>query len=117
MISDPITLTWNTGAREGTAVLDVNGPLTLNNLFSFQDEVARVKPQLLIVDLSRCPYVDSAGLGSLINTYVAVEKRAGKFLLAGANPRVTALLETAKVHLLLKNFPTAQAAEESLPGR
>jgi len=115
MISDPINLAWNTGAREDTAVLDVNGPLTLNNLFSFQDEVARVKPQLLIIDLTNCPYIDSAGLGSLINTYVAAEKRGGKLLLAGVNNRVAALLETAKVHLLLKSFPTAQAAEESLP--
>lgn len=105
MLSDPLNLTWNTGANEGTAILDVNGPLTLNNLFSFQDEVVRVKPQLLILDLTHCPYIDSAGLGSLINTYVSAEKRGGKLFLCGVNNRVAALLETAKVHLLLKSFP------------
>ena len=109
-----MSLAWKSGNSQDTAILQVTGPLTINNLFSFQDEVARVKSRVLIIDLTACPYVDSAGLGTLINTYVAAEKRNGKFLLCGANNRVTALLETAKVHMLLKNCANAAEAEQSV---
>jgi anti-sigma B factor antagonist len=115
MRSEPLTLTWKAGDQEGTSILEVAGPLIMNNLFSFQEEVARVKPQVLIIDLSGSPYMDSAGLGSLLNTYVSTEKRGGKFLLSGVNERIYALLETTKVHVLLKPFPTVKAAQESLP--
>ncbi len=114
MRSEPLTLIWKTGEREGTSILEVRGPLVMNNLFSFQDEVARVQPQVLIVDLSKSPYMDSAGLGSLLNSYVSTEKRGGKFLLAGVNERIGALLEMTKVHLILKSFATPRAAEDSL---
>lgn len=114
MRSEPLILTWKTGQQEGTSILEVNGPLVMNNLFSFQEEVAREKPQVLIVDLSGSAYMDSAGLGSLLNTYVSTEKRGGKLLLSGVNERIQALLEMTKVHVLLKTFATPAAAEESL---
>lgn len=114
MRSEPLTLTWKTGQQEGTSILEVNGPLVMNNLFSFQEETARERPQVLIIDLSGSPYMDSAGLGSLLNTYVSTEKRGAKFLLSGVNERITALLEMTKVHVLLKTFPTAADAEQSL---
>ena len=114
MRSEPLTLKWKTGEQEGTSILEVAGPLVMNNLFSFQEEVARTKPQVLIIDLTASPYMDSAGLGSLLNTYVSTEKRGGIFLLCGVNERIYALLEVTKVHVLLKTFPTVKAAEESL---
>lgn len=117
MRSEPLTLTWKTGQREGTSILVVNGPLVMNNLFSFQEEMAREKPLVLIIDLSGSEYMDSAGLGSLLNTFVSTEKRGATFLLSGVNERITALLEMTKVHVLLKTFPSTAAAEQSLSSR
>jgi anti-sigma B factor antagonist len=58
--------------------------------------------------------MDSAGLGLLMNTYVSAEKNGRTLLLAGANERINALLQTTKVHLILKNYRTAADAEASV---
>lgn len=108
----PLTITADS-RRDGVIVLSLNGPLTLQNIFAFQEEVARREPQLLIIDLTESPYMDSAGLGSLMNAYVHAKKNGRKLVLAGANMRVNALLETTKVHLILKNYATIADAETS----
>src|SRR5690348_1609160 len=43
----PLTITAD-GRREGVTVLSLNGPLTLQNIFAFQEELGRHEPQLLI---------------------------------------------------------------------
>ena len=48
-------------------------------------------PQVLILDFSETPYMDSAGLGLVMNSYVWRSGR--KLLLAGVNERVSELFE------------------------
>lgn len=102
----PLTVTASSGKGRDVAILALHGPLTLPNIFPFQDEVARHEPQLLVIDLTHTPYIDSAGLGSLMNAYVHAQKNGRRLVLAGANARVTALLEMTKVQLILKNYAT-----------
>ena len=59
----PLTVTVKSGQHEGTTILVLTGPLTLQNSFDFQNELARHKPAVLIIDLTESPYMDSAGLG------------------------------------------------------
>lgn len=107
-------LTMTAGKEEdGIAVLHLEGPLTLQNIFTFQNEIAKYQSQLLVIDLSDSPYMDSAGLGSLMNAYIHAQKSGRKLLLVGANTRVTALLEMTKVHLILKNYATVADAVSS----
>ena len=63
------------------------------------------------MDMSKVPYMDSAGLGVIMNYYVAAQGGGRTFLLAGVNERVRALLEMTKVDSVLKIFPTLEAAE------
>jgi anti-anti-sigma factor len=102
------------GTHDGTVVMSLVGPLTLSNMFGLQDELRALKPQVLILDLSGSPYMDSAGLGLLMNCYVAAEGAGRKFFLTGVNNRVTALLDLTKVTNILKTFASVEAAEASL---
>lgn len=111
MRDEPLTVTANSGKGQGVTVLVLNGPLTLPNIFPFQEKVAQLEARVLIVDLTEVPYMDSAGLGSLTNTYVRAKKNGRQVVLAGANERVIALLEMTKVQLLLKNYATVAEAE------
>ena len=113
MHDQPLQITPAPGRHADVVILSIDGPLTLQNLFAFQQEMATHKPQVLIVDLTRSSYMDSAGLGALMNCYVSAEKNGRRLLLAGANYRILALMETTKVNTLLKNFPTAEEAEAS----
>ena len=114
MRDEPLAVTAKNGVHEGTMILVLQGPLTLQNTFDFQQDLAQHKPAVLILDLTESPYMDSAGLGLVMNGYVSAEKNGRKLLLAGANDRVKALLETTRVDLILKNYATATDAEASV---
>ncbi len=107
----PLTVTVSNGSREGVTILALHGPLTLQNGFEFQNDLARHKPAVLILDLTDSPYMDSAGLGQLMNYYVSAEKNGRKLLLAGVNERIRALLQMTRVDALLKNYATVAEAE------
>jgi anti-anti-sigma factor len=100
----------NEGQRPGTIIIRLDGPLTLGNMFSFQTEVRTLQPPTTVFDLSSSEYMDSAGLGVLVNYYVSAERNGRKVALVGVNVRVHALLEMARVDKLLGVFPTIEEA-------
>lgn len=106
----PLTFSSSEIDRPGIVVMKLTGPLTLRNMFVFQSELSTNKPPMMVFDLSDVPYMDSAGIGVLINYYVSAEQNARKMALAGANERIEALLELTKVQNLLRNFDTVEEA-------
>jgi anti-anti-sigma factor len=105
-----LVYTINEGTREGTVIVRLDGPLTLGNMFKIQDELRAIHPPVTIFDLSNCDYMDSAGLGVLVNFYVSAEKNGRKIGLAGVNERIQALLEMTRVTALLGVFSTVDEA-------
>ena len=105
-----MTYSSSESGQDGIVVMKLVGPLVLRNIFSFQTELATNKPPVMIFDLSEVPYMDSAGIGVLINYYVAAEKNGRRMALVGANERVQALLVLTKVQALLRNFATVEEA-------
>jgi anti-sigma B factor antagonist len=114
MRDEPLTYSFTDGKREGTRILKLAGPLTISTMFGFQNEFRSATPQAMIVDLSETTYMDSAGLGLIMNYYVAAMDNGRKMLLAGVNDRIKALFEMTKVSGVLPVFPTVEAAEASL---
>jgi anti-anti-sigma factor len=110
----PLTYTYTAGKSDGTMILKLTGPLTLSTMFGFQNEFRAMTPKVLIMDLSETTYMDSAGLGLLMNYYVAAQDHGRKLLLASVNERVAALFEMTKVQGVLTSFPTVEVAEASL---
>ncbi|MDE3104393.1 MAG: STAS domain-containing protein [Acidobacteriota bacterium] len=101
------------GKAEGTIILKLNGPLTLSNMFTFQNEFRSLKPACLIVDMTDVPYMDSAGLGLLMNAFVLAQDEHRRFLVAGVNARIMALLEMTHTDQVLALYPTVDEAEAS----
>jgi anti-sigma B factor antagonist len=114
MRDEPLTHSFSAGTRPGTTILKLVGPLTISTMFGFQNELRAVQTDVLIIDLSETPYMDSAGLGLIMNSHVAATDRGGKLLLAGVNDRVKSLFEMTKVQGLLVIFPSVPEAEASL---
>jgi anti-sigma B factor antagonist len=113
-----LTVSSHAGRHPETIILELLGPLTLPNIFTFQDRLAFLKANTLIralvIDLTHTPYMDSAGIGCIINCYVSTQKNEQKFYLAGANERIGALLETARVDKLIRSYPTVDDVERTL---
>ena len=105
-----LVYTINEGPREGSVIVRLDGPLTLGNIFTFQSELRAIHPPLTVFDLTKSEYMDSAGLGVIVNYYVSAEKNGRKMALAGVNERVAALLDMTHVKTLLRVFPTVDEA-------
>ena len=102
-------------AGEGSdqGILCLKGPLTAENLDPFQNAIRRERSSTVILDFSDVPYVDSAGLGSLVSAYVTGLKAGRRMALSGVNDRVLRLLEITKTESLFLIFPTAEIALEA----
>lgn len=108
-----MSFTQRPGSRNGVEILSLSGPFTLGNMFQLQRTLQQLNPPYLIFDITNVPYMDSAGLGLLVNTYVSAQKNGRKIAVAGTTPRIMALFEMTRVDNLLPLYPTADAAEAS----
>ena len=97
MQQDLLTVQTREGKTADTRILQFEGPLTLSNLFMFQAELRKVDSPVTILDLTGVPYMDSAGLGVIMNVFVSAQGAGRKFILTGVNDRVRSLLEMTKV--------------------
>jgi anti-sigma B factor antagonist len=98
-------------------VLCLRGPLTKENILSFQNAIRREEASdTVIIDFSDVPYVDSSGLGSLVTVYLSRQKLGRGVALTGVNDRVFHLLEITKLDGLFLIFPTIDDALAALTG-
>jgi anti-sigma B factor antagonist len=108
----PLSIERLKGKSFGSRLIRLTGPLTLKNLFEFQTELRSGQPPLLtILDLTAVPYMDSAGMGAVLNYYVHCEKNGIKLVCAGVSARVFELFKLTHVDSLLTVVPTAEDAE------
>ena len=110
----PFTCTAKIHGDKDLSILTLAGPCTLPNLFDFQKALKSAITTNILIDFSASEYMDSAGLGALMNFYVSTTRHQRKLLLAGLNYRLQAMLESTRVHTLLTTFPTVEAALASL---
>lgn len=93
-------------------ILRLTGPLTLSTLFEFQSVVRADRSRSLIVDLTNVPYIDSAGIGSLVGAYVSRQKDRS-LTLVGTSSRVREALRITKVEQFFRMMDTLDQALQS----
>ncbi len=105
------------GARSGDTILSCTGPFTIQTLFSFQGALREIGPaRLLIVDLTKVPYIDSAGLGALVGAFVSGRKLDRRIVLVGAGERVTALIRMSNLEQFFPLYISRAEAESASAG-
>jgi anti-sigma B factor antagonist len=101
-----------TSDREsGARLIQLHGPLTLTTLYDFQDAVREDRTKALLLDVSDVPYMDSAGLGSVISAFVSCQGSQRGFAMFGVSDRIQQLLDLTRVSGLLPCFATLEDAE------
>ena len=98
-------------------ILDVSGNVTLNDgAEQVRDKVRSVLQQgqkFLLVNLSKVSYMDSAGLGELVQAYSTVAKQGGKLKLVSPTKRLQDLLVITKLATVFDSYDTEAEALES----
>jgi anti-sigma B factor antagonist len=94
--------------REGIAILDVQGPLTLGENTSearrHLDALSGQPAQRVILNLAGVPYIDSTGLGTLVMAANAVSSRGGALKLLNLNRRNMELMVITKLTTVFEVF-------------
>jgi anti-sigma B factor antagonist len=114
MASEALKVERLFGELGGRGVLRLKGPLTIENLSDFQNAIRRENVPTMILDLTEVPYIDSAGLGSLVSVYVSRHKSGQRMALSGVNGRIINLLEITHVEHLFLIFPSLADAIDAL---
>lgn len=91
-------LRMRTVRREGVAVVELGGELELHNAAALREELgalcATEKPSV-IVDLSHLTFMDSTGIGVLVNGFKAARAHSGALALVCPSQRLMRLFEIA----------------------
>ena len=100
MLNDaPLSIERAEGKAAGTVIFRFTGPLTLRNLFTMQEQLRDGElPRGTILDFSGVPYMDSAGMGAIMNYYVHCQNRGVKLMIAGVSSRVLELFKMLFSH-------------------
>jgi anti-sigma B factor antagonist len=93
---------------DNVTILDIAGNVTLNDgSEQVRDKVRSVLQQgqkFLLVNLSKVSYMDSAGLGELVQAYSTVAKQGGKLKLVSPTKRLQDLLVITKLATVFDSF-------------
>ncbi|HET7103214.1 MAG TPA: STAS domain-containing protein [Terracidiphilus sp.] len=99
--------------RDGNSIIySLSGPVTLRNMFEFQRRLrSAATPPLTVFDLTHVPYMDSAGIGLVVNHHVHCQNKGGRLVAAGVTGRVFELIKMIRVDSILHLTATIDEAE------
>jgi anti-sigma B factor antagonist len=100
------------------AIITINGDITLNKGGDvlLKDKVQSLIQQgnkNIIIDLSGVSYVDSAGLGQLVQAYATTKNKGGALKLVNVTKRLKDLLVVTKLLTVFDTFENEAAALSS----
>lgn len=103
----------------GAAIATFSGKLALDDGCLLLRETIRAlldSNQLrILLNLERLDFLDSAGLGELVRTHVAVRSRGGQLTLVNPSPNVRQLLQVTKVDRVFDIAPDELTALNRFP--
>ena len=82
-MDNKLTLDSQFDEARGICTMKLTGPLVLSNMFDFQSRLRAEKNHGVILDLSDVPYIDSAGIGVLVNGMVSCKNHDRTLVLSG----------------------------------
>ena len=107
----------NTRQIEDVNVIAVVGRITIgegsNALRQAVRDMVERKQMKVLLNLGEVPYVDSSGIGELVEAYSTVTKSGGQFKLTNVTKRVRDLLKISKHDLLFDIHEEEAAAAQS----
>jgi anti-sigma B factor antagonist len=114
MPQEPLIIDDVLGVKTGQRILRLTGPIIINNLFDLQARMRANKTRTLILDFSGVPYVDSAGIGTLVGAYVTHQRDGRQLFLVSVSERVLNALKVTRVEQFFSFFPTLGEAQNAI---
>jgi anti-sigma B factor antagonist len=110
MSTSTLTLASHETQPNGPKVVELNGNLNLETVAGFNRELREESAPALLLDFTNVQWLDSAGVGAMVQLLVRRAKTGQGLAIAGLSPRNRAVLEVAQV---LKLFNVFQSADDA----
>ena len=114
MQTPQLELARESASNQDLAVVKLDGRLTLETVHSFLQSTRSESAPALILDMSRVQFIDSAGVGALVQLFVHRRGLKQKFALAGLTDQGRAVIEVCGLLKLIPCYATIAEAEQHL---
>lgn len=108
-------------ALNGVTILDLDGKLTIGDSADLLSQNVKrlitAGHNKLIINLAKVPYVDSGGLGQLVQCFVSARKADGAVKLIGLTAKITDLLAITKLVTVFETFDSEPQALASFANK
>jgi anti-anti-sigma factor len=92
------------------AIVGLNGKLSLETVHGFAATMREEPAKVLIIDMSKCSFLDSAGVGALVSLFVSRRNHGKKLGLAALTPQGNAVMQVSGLIKLLPLYATVDEA-------
>ncbi|MCE9600223.1 MAG: STAS domain-containing protein [Spirochaetia bacterium] len=99
----------------GMDMIEVSGEIDVYNSFEFKkivEDLIDAGSRRIIVDLEKVHYVDSSGLGALINQRTKMQKAGGDLFLVRISDQIRSVLELTKMAVFFKIYKNPEEVME-----
>jgi anti-sigma B factor antagonist len=97
-------------ASNGTLIVRLSGKFSLETVSTFLQELRPVPAEKLVLDMSGVSFLDSAGVGALVQLFVHRRNQSKKCAVAALTQQGSAVLQVAGLTKLLPTFATVEDA-------
>lgn len=84
------------------SILQLHGPLLIAHVPAFQAATQRERAATVVLNFADSSYMDSAGLGAVLQLYRHMTAQQRRLVLVGLNARIAALLKLTRADTLLE---------------
>jgi anti-sigma B factor antagonist len=104
---------------QGITVLEIAGNIRMGadcQRVSLEvEQLIAKKETRVIFDFSQLDYLDSAGIGMLVNCLTKLKRAGGGLRLAGLKPMVAGVFKLTKIDTVVGIFPSVAEAAQDFP--
>jgi len=69
----------------------------------------------IVLNVGKLIYLDSSGVGALVNCYMSVIKQGGEMKVVGLTPKVEEVLKITQLYRIFQEFQNEEEALQSFP--
>lgn len=91
----------------------MDGKLVLETVSEFLQTMRSQATPRLVMDMSGVSFLDSAGVGALVQIFVHRRNQGQKFSLAALTPQGMAVMQVAGLMKLMPVFPSVEEAQQA----
>jgi anti-sigma B factor antagonist len=102
------------------SVVEVTGKLTSFESGALRNSVAKLLKEgrkQILLNLSGLVYLDSSGIGDLVQTYMSVIKGGGEMKVVGLTEKVEEILRITQLYQVFQEFKDEHSALQSFPSK